>query len=176
MKEQKIIQALQTENAALRQQVLSLEEKVMLLLQRLEGKSVKKDSHNSHTPPSQDKAKKTKSLRGKSKRQSGGQQGHPGHTLEMVAVPDVVEELKSNYCQMCGQALPEAQQVVLSTRQVVNIPAVRPVYTEYRQYGCACPDCPHVQKASYPKGVNAPLWSSPVKVDTKKSRVSGQNV
>lgn len=42
---------LREENAALRQRVDNLEEKVLVLLQRLEGKPVKKDSHNSHTPP-----------------------------------------------------------------------------------------------------------------------------
>ena len=155
MQEQKIIEALEAENTALRQQVASLEEKVMLLLQQQASKSVKKDSHNSHNPPSQDKARK-KSLRGKSNRKSGGQKGHPGHTLEMIAVPDVVEELKSSYCQMCGNALPE-EQVVLSRRQVIDIPPVRAVYTEYRQYGCACAACSHVQKAAYPQGVNAPV-------------------
>ena len=160
MQEQKIIEALEAENAALRQQVASLEEKVMLLLQRLESKSVKKDSQNSHHPPSQDKARKRKSLRGKSKRKSGGQKGHPGHTLEMSATPNVIEELKSTYCQVCGEALPE-EQVVLSRRQVVDIPPVQPVYTEYRQYGCACAACSHVQKAAYPEGVKAPIQYGP---------------
>jgi transposase len=155
------ISILRAENAALRQQVASLEEKVMLLLQRLEGKAVKKDSHNSHSPPSQDKpGKVSRSLRQKSGRKPGGQPGHGGHTLKMVAVADVVEEVKSNYCQACGAALPE-EQVVVSTRQVVDIPPVQPVYTEYRQYGCACPGCDHFQKATYPPGVNAPIQYGP---------------
>ena len=147
---------LREENTVLRQQVVSLEEKVLVLLQRLEGKGVKKDSHNSHTPPSQDKARKTKSLLGKSARKSGGQTGHRGHTLEMASVADQVKDLKSSYCQVCGDSLPEVQ-TLLSTRQVVDIPPVRPVYTEYRQYGCRCPTCAHFQRASYPQGVNAPI-------------------
>ena len=151
------IAALQTENAALREQIASLEEKVLLLMQRLEGKAVKKDSHNSHNPPSQDKgSKKSRSLRGKSSRKSGGQPGHPGRTLEMVAVADVIEALQSSYCQVCGSALPE-QQSVISVRQVVDIPPVQPVYTEYRQMGCACPACAHFQQASYPEQVKAPI-------------------
>lgn len=129
---------------------------MLVLLQRLGGKPVKKDSHKSHTPPSQDKSRKPKSLRGKSKRKSGGQAGHPGHTLEMTSVPDEVKELKRSYCQQCGNALPE-EQVVLSTRQVVDIPPVQPVYTEYRQYGCSCSACAHFQKATYPEGINAPV-------------------
>ena len=155
------IAILRAENASLRQRVASLEEKVMLLLQRLEGKAVKKDSHNSHQPPSQHKANKmSRSLRQKSGRKSGGQAGHQGHTLKMVAVADEIEELRSSYCQECGNALPEAQQVV-SRRQVVDIPPVQPVYTEYRQYGCQCACCDNFQKASYPAGVNAPIQYGP---------------
>lgn len=156
MQSGKTIEILEAENAALRQQVESLEEKVLVLLHRLEGKSVQKDSHNSHTPPSQDKARKTKSLRGKSTRKSGGQTGHPGHTLEMSSSPEVIKGLKSIYCQQCGDSLPE-EQMVLSTRQVVDIPPVRPVYTEYRQYGSRCPGCAHFQKAAYPEAVSAPI-------------------
>lgn len=145
----------------MRQRVASLEEKVMLLLQRLEGKAVKKDSHNSHQPPSQDKANKvSRSLRQKSGRKSGGQAGHEGRTLKMVAVADEIEELRSDYCQDCGALLPEDQQVV-SRRQVVDIPPVQPVYTEYRQYGCQCACCDNFQKASYPAGVNAPIQYGP---------------
>ena len=167
MKAQKVIDplvaenaALREENAALRQRVANLEEKVLVLLRRLEGKSVKKDSHNSHAPPSQDKARKTKSLRGKSSRKSGGQKGHPGHTLEMVSVADEVKDLKSSYCEVCGGGLPE-EQTLLSARQVMDIPPMQPVYTEYRQYGCACPTCDHSQKATYPEGVNAPIQYGP---------------
>lgn len=163
MDQESQIAALQAENASLRQQVISLEEKVLLLLQRLEGKTVKKDSHNSHSPPSEDKGKGgrvSKSLRGKSQRKSGGQPGHDGHTLQMVAIADEVHELRSNYCQGCGTALPEDQPVV-SRRQVVDIPPVQPVYTEYRQYGCRCPSCDHFQKADYPAGVKAAIQYGP---------------
>lgn len=149
--------ALQAQNTALRQRVKALEEKVILVLQQLEGSTVRKDSHNSHKPPSQDPFKTKKSLRPKSNRKSGGQPGHPGHTLKMSATPDRVHELKSTYCSACGDDLSGASHELLSRRQVVEIPPVRPRYEEYRQYGCRCAGCQHWQVAAYPKGVRAPI-------------------
>ncbi len=150
---------LKAEPAELGQLVKELQEKVLLLLQQLEQKSVRKDSHNSHNPPSQDKSnpKRRKSLRKRSGRKSGGQPGHRGHTLSQKADPDDHVDLKSNFCGCCGEALPESEQRLISKRQVVEIPPVNPIYIEYRQHSCTCPNCQHEQKADYPEGVNAPI-------------------
>jgi transposase len=59
--------------------------KIVQLEARLEvlENQFKKDSRNSSKPPSSDGfGKRTKSLRSKSERQSGGQIGHEGSTLE----------------------------------------------------------------------------------------------
>src|SRR5260370_11029547 len=67
-------------------------------VQELEGR-LAKDSHNSGKPPSSDGlARKTKSLRRRSGRQPGGQIGHRGETLRLVAVPDVVVEHRPALC------------------------------------------------------------------------------
>lgn len=146
------------ENAAQKQRIDSLEEKVLFLLQIIEKQSVKKDSHNSHNPPASDKSspKRTKSLRKKSTRKTGGQLGHKGHTLEMKAIPNESHELKSNYCQNCSQSIGHLAYDLLSKRQVVKLPRIEPIYVEYQQYGCQC-SCGHYQKASYPKNVTAPI-------------------
>lgn len=145
--------------AELEAQVASLEAKVALLLAELSKQKLSKDSSNSHNPPSQDKysAKVRQSLRKKSKRKTGGQSGHKGHHLELVATPTINHDLKSDYCQQCGQDLRSEAVHLVSKRQVIDIPPIEPIYTQYSQYGCQCPNCNHDQKAPYPTGVNAPI-------------------
>ena len=75
---------------------------IMVLLSRISEleeeirhlKSPKKDSRNSSVPPSQDpyRNKKTNSLREKSGKRPGGQQGHKGITLEMSEHPTEEKE------------------------------------------------------------------------------------
>lgn len=152
------IATLEAENAELIQQVKQLEEKVVFLLQIIERQTVKKDSHNSHNPPSQDKSppKRNQSLRKKSGLKSGGQKGHKGHTLKQKEEPDETHDLKSNFCELCGEDLQNLKHTLVSKRQVVELPPIQPIYVEYAQYGCVCP-CGHHQKAAYPQGVNAPI-------------------
>src|SRR5258708_1234131 len=80
------IAALKAENAALNEQVKALEAQLHELQARLA-----KDSHNSSKPPSGDGlGRKTKSLRRRSGKKAGGQLGHRGETLRLVATPDTV--------------------------------------------------------------------------------------
>jgi transposase len=108
--------------------------------------------------PSKDLFSKKRSLREPSTRKSGGQAGHQGHTLEMSVRPDVIIDLKSTYCSICGYALQDATFVLKSKRQVVDIPPIPPpVYTEYNHYSCLCSNCQYKQIADFPAGVNAPI-------------------
>ena len=66
---------------------------------------LKQNSSNSSKPPSSDIARKAKGKppRGEpQQRRKGGQPGHPGRTLEMVATPDVVVEHAPMQCTCCG--------------------------------------------------------------------------
>ena len=159
MQREERLKLLEEENKHLREENQALREQLRSLLEQIERSQIKKDSHNSHNPPSQDKSKlkKTRSQRKKSSRKSGGQKGHKGHHLQMVDDPDKVHILKSDYCNKCGTGLQSIEGQLLSRRQVVELPPVRPVYEEYRQYACQCPRCGHQQIADYPAGVNAPI-------------------
>ena len=157
MSDSELISQLQAQNAYQAQQITLLEEKVMLLLEQLQKQGIRKDSHNSSLPPSSDLVFKNKSLRPPSTRKSGGQMGHPGTTLEMRLSPDTITDLKPAFCNNCGQSLREATFILKAQRQVIEIPPIRAVYQEFRQYSCQCPTCRQEQVADFPLGINAPI-------------------
>lgn len=149
---------LKAELASFKEKYQSLEEKVLQLLQIIEKQGVKKNSQNSHNPPSQDKSKpkRNRSLRQKSGRKPGGQKGHKGHTLKMTDSPDKEIILKSNFCRICGSDLENGSHTLIAKRQEIILPPIKPVVVEYQQYGCLC-GCGHHQKADFPKNINAPV-------------------
>ena len=79
-----------SEIALLKQEVKELKEQLALAIATIERLSIKKTSKNSSVPPSHD-IEKTKSLRTKSKKTSGGQLGHKGSNLKMVSNPGVYD-------------------------------------------------------------------------------------
>src|SRR5271166_6294840 len=111
-----------------------------------------KDSHNSSKPPSSDGlARKTKSLRRRSGKKPGGQIGHRGETLRLVAVPDAVVEHRPAICVGCQTSLPEeAPVVVRERRQVHELPPVRLVVTEHQALHVQCPACQAVSIGAFP--------------------------
>jgi transposase len=63
-------------------------------------------------------SKKSRSLREKSGKPSGGQKGHPGSTLEMADLPDDVVVHRAGDCCNCGQSLCEVPVFSSIRRQV----------------------------------------------------------
>jgi transposase len=114
--------------------------------------STTKTSSNSSKPPSADMARKNQSLRPKSDKPAGGQKGHPGHTLEMSETPDLKEELRPGFCANCGVSLAGAAFKLVARRQVIDIPRIVPITTEYQSFGTVCP-CGHHACGAFPEGV-----------------------
>lgn len=107
-----------------------------------------KDSVNSSTPPSKEPIKsemerRTKSLRKKSDKSAGGQPGHKGTTRKMVATPDEIENVSSQFCTECGRNLSDVEGVLDYVTQEIDLPQIRPVYRERRFYKkvCTCGCC-----------------------------------
>lgn len=131
-------------------------------VEELEGR-LRKDSHNSSKPPSSDGlSKKSKSLRQASGRKPGGQFGHGGSTLKVVAHPDViVEHPLALYCR-CGLALgAQAEGLITVRRQVFDL--LKPVLqvTEHRGYELHC-SCGQHHRSEFPPEAVAPVQYGPV--------------
>src|SRR5260370_9594516 len=142
------IAELEAENAALREQVRELTvvgEQIAWLTRQMQDLQARlaKDSHNSSKPPSSDGlTRKTKSLRRRSGRKPGGQIGHPGATLRLVACPDAVVEHRPAICSGCQMPLVEGAPVVLrERRQVQELPPIRLVVTAHQAAHLRCPPC-----------------------------------
>ena len=146
----KEVAALKAENAALRERVRTLEEQVA------------KDSHNSHKPPSSDglSKPKPKSLRPKSDRPTGGQPGHPGHTLRMVEKPDRIVPHRVERCSGCGRSLAGQEPDRIERRQVHDLPEPKLEVTEHQAEVKTCP-CGCVNRAAFPPEAAAPVQYGP---------------
>ena len=119
-----------------------------------------KDSKNSSKPPSTDIGRKNQSLRSKSDKAPGAPKGHKGHTLKMSETPDLVEELVPDFCNCCGKSLDGSTFDLVARRQVIDIPPIVPVTTEYQCYATQC-TCGHYQSAKFPQGVNSHVQYGP---------------
>ena len=113
---------LQEQNASLVQRVSDLERRLGL------------NSSNSGKPPSSDglakpaaRERRTRSLRGKSGRKSGGQHGHKGTTLKQVATPDALVHHYPHQCTRCSATLSPEAATGFAVRQVFGLaPGVWP--------------------------------------------------
>jgi transposase len=127
-------------------------------LEKLEAQ-LAKNSTNSSKPPSSDglEKPKPKSRREKGKRQTGGQAGHKGKTLEMVASPDDIVRHRVAVCAGCQADLSETQSVRVVKRQVFDMPPMRLQVTEHQAEVKVCRCCQHQTRAAFPADVKAPV-------------------
>src|SRR5271157_3457686 len=149
---------------ALQQQLRVQEQEMSLLKQQVQElqERLKKDSHNSHLPPSSDRfGRQPRSLRKQSGKQAGGQAGHPGSTLHLSETPDEVIVHAVERCAICQQDLREMSSQQTERRQVVDLPPKRLVITEHQAESKVCPACQQVTQAAFPEEVRAPVQYGP---------------
>jgi len=121
-----------------------------------------KDSHNSSKPPSSDgmNKPKPKSLRPRSERPTGGQPGHPGHTLRMVDKPDRSVRHPVEHCVGCGRSLANQTPDRIERRQVFDLPEPKLEITEHQGEVKTCA-CGCVNHAAFPPEAAAPVQYGP---------------
>lgn len=131
--------------------VATLEATVQALTERLS-----QDSSTSSRPPSSDspERKRPRRRRQPSGRRPGGQPGHRGQTRTVLPVEEVdeVRVFKPETCARCAQPLVGTDPQPLR-HQVVEIPPIRPVVTEYQVHRLSCPCCGETTQAALPLGV-----------------------
>lgn len=185
MKREEDYQHLQEENRYLREQLAQRDERIQHLETALEQQHVlmqqmqeqignltqrvtslqerhAKDSHNSSLPPSSDRfTRKTKSLRQKSDKKSGGQEGHPGTSLHWSLLPDEIILKPVEQCEACHHDLHDVAVCHVERRQVHDVPPPRVIVQEYRAEHKQCPVCQHITAAGFPQAVGAPMQYGP---------------
>ena len=117
-----------------------------------------KHSRNSGKPPSSDGYAKPapKSLRARGKRPSGGQPGHKGHTLRMVAHPDRIVMHPVDSCPQCATDLRDRSAEGVEKRQVFDLPEIRIEVTEHQAEVKRCPCCGERVRGRFPEAVAQP--------------------
>ena len=125
---------------------------------------LRKTSRNSSMPPSGEGLAKppprSRSLRKKTGRKPGGQDGHPGQTLAQVAKADREERHQPACCVRCGAGLAGRPVTGVERRQVFDLPAVTVKVTEHQLIERRC-GCGHRTKGAAPEGADAPVQYGP---------------
>ena len=120
------------------------------------------DSHNSSKPPSTDLSRSTSRKKevnrpSTTKRKPGGQPGHPGTTLQAVAIPDHTILHRASICSHCGEDLSSITTDKIEKRQVFDLPPFKLAVTEHQAEVKTCPHCHQEVKAEFPSGINQPV-------------------
>jgi transposase len=146
---QAYIRALEAHVKTLTSMVHTLQEQVTTLQAQLN-----QTSQNSSRPPSSDPPQHQRPQRPRGQRRRGGQPGHPGSTRTLIPVEDVDEVvvIKPAQCTHC-QAPLSGDDPTPWRHQVIEIPPLTPVVTEYQWHQLACPACGETTRAPWPVGV-----------------------
>jgi transposase len=143
------LEARQASMGALAARVVALEAVVQALQEQLN-----QTSRNSSRPPSSDPPQHPQTRRPQGKRRRGGQPGHPGHTRTLLPV-DAVDEvvvLKPEQCPSCHTPF-TGDDPTPWRHQVIEIPPLKPIVTEYQWHQLVCAACGEVTRAPWPAGV-----------------------
>jgi transposase len=131
---------LQAELSDLRQQVADLNARLG------------QNSQNSSRPPSSDAPNvKRPPPREPSGRRRGAQPGHEAHHRPLLP-PDEEVPRKPTICRRCGAAL-AGSDAQPRRHQVIELPPIKPLVTEYQLHRLVCPRCGTSTCATLPEGV-----------------------
>lgn len=130
---------------------------IRVLLARIDEleRRLGKSPQNSSLPPSsQHPHAKPAPKKSPSKRNRGGQPGHPKHERVLIPAEECndVQTLKPDACRRCGTTLSGSDPQPLR-HQVWELPEIKPIVTEYQRHRLDCPCCGETTCAPLPLGV-----------------------
>jgi transposase len=164
------IERLRQENQELRELLRLVTERLTAAEETIKHLRAQLDqnSRNSNWPSSRDKNRqkpKPKSLRPKTERKPGGQEGHQGHNLEFNPEPDVIAKHRPDQCVHCQTPLAtDIAASEVAKRQVFDLPILHFVTTEHQVETVICPCCGGMTSGEFPAEVTNPVqYGSQVK-------------
>ena len=146
----------------------------MLLDENRELKAkLEKDSTNSSKPPSSDPPGVERRNAPSSGRRPGGQPGHEGHRREFIPVDEVDRrhDLKPECCRGCQGTL-RGEDAEPVSRQVVELPVMKPIVIECRLHALCCRRCGARTRAELPS--DAPRLGFGVRLCAMVALLSGK--
>ena len=138
------------ENALLRDKISQLEALIASLQEQL-----RKNSQNSSKPPSSNPPSFQRAPKPPTGKKPGAQKGHKGHKRDLFPAAQVdafVSQFPAQ-CEGCESPLVGEDPAPLR-HQVVEIPPIKPLITEYQLHKLSCQVCGKETRASLPKGVS----------------------
>jgi transposase len=123
----------------------------------LEARLSKNSSNSSKPPGSDGLKKKTKSLRDKSGKKPGAQQGHVGKGLAQVSTPNLIVIHAPINCYGCGLNLDHVDGACAEKRQVFDIPQPKIEVTEHQALEKRCSCCGELNRGIFPENIRGPV-------------------
>lgn len=135
----------------LKQQTLI--EELLSRVEKLEDQT-KKTSKNSNKPPSSDGLQKRPALAKEKGKKRGGQKGHKGRKLNLVATPDESVSLYPEECK-CGTSLDPKTARIKEIRQEFDLPKPKLQVKAYQKMAITCPCCGLKNEGTFPSHITA---------------------
>ena len=157
-----MIDLLLSQNQDLAKRLAQMEVRQQQLLSKVADLEARlnQNSGNSSRPPSSDGLSKKPAIARPKGKKRGGQKGHKGKTLDMVADPDHVVPHAPERCA-CGFDLSQVPKHTEQRRQVFDLPEPKLEVTEHQLQSCICPACRQLQVGQFPESVPARVQYGP---------------
>ena len=142
---------------------------------------LRKNSQNSSKPPSSNPPNFQRTPKPPTGKKPGAQKGHPGHKRNLFP-PEQVNVFvpqRPSHCAECNHQLTGEDPTPL-LHQVVEIPPIKPLITEYQLHKLTCSMCGKETRASLPKEVSpscfGPRLSAMIGLSVGRFRLSRRMV